>query len=107
MSINFELLDLRAFLAVFDHSSFNKAAELLNLSQPALTRRIQALEARLGTALLERSTRHVIPTLAGRTLEPMARRLLSELDTSVLSISDLGAQQRGQISIASIPSAVV
>jgi DNA-binding transcriptional LysR family regulator len=45
--------------------------------------------------------------LAGRTLEPMARRLLSELDMSVLSISDLGAQQRGQISVASIPSAVV
>jgi len=54
MSINFELLDLRAFLAVFDHASFNKAAELLNLSQPALSRCIQGLEARLGVPLLER-----------------------------------------------------
>src|SRR5262249_56202764 len=89
MSINFELLDLRAFLAVFDHSSFNKAAELLNLSQPALSRRIQALEARLGTALLERSTRQVAPTSAGRRLEPMARRLLDEFDTSLLSITPI------------------
>jgi DNA-binding transcriptional LysR family regulator len=39
MSINFGLLDLRAFQAVFDHASFNKAAELLNRSQPTLSRR--------------------------------------------------------------------
>jgi len=107
MSINFELLDLRAFLAVFDHSSFNKAAEQLNLSQPALSRRIQALEARLGTPLLERSTRQVAPTAAGRRLEPMARRLLDEFDTSLLSISGIGERQSGQITIASIPTAVV
>ena len=43
MSINFELLDLRAFLSVYDLGSFHQAAELLNLSQPALSRRIQGL----------------------------------------------------------------
>jgi DNA-binding transcriptional LysR family regulator len=107
MSINFELLDLRAFLAVFDHQSFHKAAELLNLSQPALSRRIQGLEARLGTPLLERSTRQVAPTAAGRRLEPMARRLLDEFDASLLSISGIGERQSGQITIASIPTAVV
>lgn len=107
MNINFELLDLRAFLMVFEFGSFNKAAKLLNMSQPALSRRIQALEQRVGTSLLERSTRHVVPTSAGRILEPIARRLLGEIDTSILSISDLGAQQRGQVSFASIPSAVI
>jgi DNA-binding transcriptional LysR family regulator len=107
MSINFELLDLRAFLAVFDHASFHKAAEQLNLSQPALSRRIQGLEARLGTPLLERSTRQVAPTAAGRRLEPMARRLLDEFDTSLLSISGIGERQSGQITISSIPTAVV
>lgn len=106
MSINLEMLDLRAFLAVFDFGSFKEAAELLKLTQPALSRRIQALESRLGVALLERSTRHVVPTLAGRKLEPIARRLLDELDLSIFSISDMGAQQRGQISIASIPAVV-
>src|SRR5262245_28215980 len=107
MSINFELFDLRAFLAVYDLASFNKAAELLNLSQPALSRRIQGLEARLGTALLERSTRQVVPTATGRRLEPMARRLLDEFDTSLLSISGIGERQSGQITIASIPTAVI
>ena len=107
MNINFELFDLRAFLAVYDLASFHKAAELLNLSQPALSRRIQGLEARLGTPLLERSTRHVFPTTAGRKLEPMARRMLEELDTSLMSISGIGERQSGQVTIASIPTAVI
>jgi DNA-binding transcriptional LysR family regulator len=107
MSINFELLDLRAFLAVFDLGSFHKAAELLNLSQPALSRRIQGLEERLGTPLLERSTRHVTPTAAGRKLEPMARRLLDELDSSLMSISGIGERQSGYVTLASIPTAAL
>jgi DNA-binding transcriptional LysR family regulator len=107
MNINFELLDLRAFLAVFDLGSFHKAAELLNLSQPALSRRIQGLEERLGTPLLERSTRHVTPTAAGRKLEPMARRLLDELDSSLLSISGIGERQSGYVTLASIPTAAL
>jgi DNA-binding transcriptional LysR family regulator len=73
MSINFGLLDLRAFQAVFDHASFNKAAELLNRSQPTLSRRIGGLGARLGVPLLERSTGHVVPTSAGRRVELKAR----------------------------------
>lgn len=105
MSINFELLDLRVFLAVFDLGTFHKAAESLNISQPALSRRIQGLEARLGTHLLERSTRHVAPTAAGRKLEPIARRMLDEFDSSLMSLAGVGERQSGQITIASIPSA--
>jgi len=107
MSINFELLDLRAFLAVFDYGSFHKAAGLLNLSQPALSRRIQCLEVKLGTPLLERSTRHVSPTAAGCKLEPMARRLVEELETSLLTINGMDERQSGQVTIGAIPSAVV
>jgi DNA-binding transcriptional LysR family regulator len=105
MSINFELLDLRAFLAVYELRSFNKAAQVLNLSQPALSRRIQNLEDKLRIALLERSTRHVLPTAAGRSFEPMARRLLEELETSLASIGSFGQQQTGQVTIAALPSA--
>jgi DNA-binding transcriptional LysR family regulator len=107
MRINFSLSDLRAFLAVFDLGNFHKAAEFLNVSQPALSRRLKTLEMRLGTALFERSTRNVRPTSAGRQFEPITRRLLDELDTSILSISGIGERQSGQITIASIPSAAV
>jgi DNA-binding transcriptional LysR family regulator len=107
MNLNFELLDLRVFLAILDLHSFHKAAKQLNLSQPALSRRIQSLEERLGTPLLERSTRHVAATAAGRKLEPMARRLLDELDSTLMSISGIGERQSGHISIASIPTAAL
>jgi len=70
MSINFELLDLRAFLAVFDHASFNKAAELLNRSQPALSLRIGGPDGRVGAPSLEHSARHVVPS---RRVELKAR----------------------------------
>jgi DNA-binding transcriptional LysR family regulator len=105
MSINFELLDLRAFIAVYDHRSFREAADLLHLSQPALSRRVQALEKRLRVPLFERSTRHVLPTAVGLRFEPMARRLLEELDVSLNSIGAGGDQQSGQLTIASLPSA--
>src|SRR3954469_16855495 len=103
--MNCELLDLRAFLAVLDLRSFVKSAQLLNLSQPALSRRIQALETSFGAPLLERTTRSVTPTALGRELEPTVRRLLGEFGASVLSISTLAAQQRGQVAIACIPTA--
>jgi DNA-binding transcriptional LysR family regulator len=107
MRINFGLLDLRVFLAIFDCGHFHKAAELLNLSQPSLSRRLRTMEARLGAPLFERSTRSVVPTLAGRQLEPMVRRLLDELDSSFLSISGLGEDRRGLVTISSIPAAAI
>ena len=104
--MNFELVDLRAFIAVSDLGSFHRAAKALNLSQPALSRRIQKLEESLGAPLLERSTRHVALTMVGRDFIPKVRRFLDEFETSVLSIRDLGARSGGLVSIASVPTAV-
>src|SRR3954454_7788655 len=104
--MNFELVDLRAFIAVADLGSFNRAAKALTLSQPALSRRIQKLEESLGAPLLERSTRHVALTMVGRDFISKVRRFLDEFETSVLSIRDLGARSGGLVSIASVPTAV-
>lgn len=105
MRINFELLDLRAFLAILDCGSFHKAAETLNMSQPALSRRIKQLEASVGAPLLERTTRRVAPTAVGRDLQPLLIRLLDELETSVLSMNATGPLQHGQVTIACVPTA--
>lgn len=105
MRINCELLDLRAFLAVLESGSFHRAAEQLNISQPALSRRIKQLETVIGTPLLERTTRRVAPTAAGRDLQPLLIRLLDELETSVLSMSATGKLQHGQVTIACVPTA--
>lgn len=105
MSINFGSLDLRAFVAVVDLEGFHRAAEALNLSQPALSRRIQRLEAAVGAALLERTTRRVALTTVGREFLPLVRRMLDEFDSSLFAMRDVGRQRRGLISLACVPTA--
>lgn len=55
--MNNELSGMKAFVTVAELGSFSKAAEVLNLTQPALTRKIQKIESNLNTALFERTTR--------------------------------------------------
>lgn len=107
MSINFELLDLRSFITIIDLGSFRKAAETLNISQPALTRRIKSFEYRIGNELLERSTRHVSLTNVGREIEPIIRRILAEIDEQFSSISDDSYARAPTISIACIPTSTI
>ena len=105
MRINFELLDLRAFIAIIDLGGFHKAAETLAISQPALSRRIQGLEAAFGAQLFERSTRRVALTAVGRQIEPLVRRMIDEFENSILSLGEVGRAQHGQVNIACIPTA--
>ncbi|KPF51937.1 LysR family transcriptional regulator [Novosphingobium sp. AAP1] len=105
--LNCEILDLRSLVAVAECRNFVRAAHQLNLSQPALSRRVQKLEALVGEALFERSTRSVRLTPAGQQIMPLVRRLLDEIDTSLLGKMALGERQDGRIVLASIPSATV
>lgn len=105
MRINCEIFDLRAFLAIVDLGSFHKAAEALNISQPALSRRIRALEEALSVQLLDRSTRHVDLSSEGRALEPMIRRMLEDFELAVEEVSGVGRPRGGQITIACVPTA--
>jgi DNA-binding transcriptional LysR family regulator len=75
-------IDLEAFVAVVDHGSVVAAAARLYLTQSAVTRRIQNLEDALGTSLLDRQTRPMLPTRAGQETYEFARPVLS-------SVSDL------------------
>jgi DNA-binding transcriptional LysR family regulator len=68
---------LAAFCAVVDRRSFSQAAELLGVSQPAVSLQIRSLEERLGTQLIDRSGRRVEPTEAGLRLYRGAQRLLA------------------------------
>lgn len=103
--MNIDLEDLKAFVATAEMQSFRAASESIHLSQPALTRRIQKLEATLGVALLERTTRRVSLTAVGRDFLPRARRLLDDLETSLLSVREIAERRSGLVSIACIPTA--
>jgi DNA-binding transcriptional LysR family regulator len=76
-----EIAELRAFCAAVDLGSLGRAARLLRLSQPALSKRLRSLEALSGARLLDRSPRGVTPTPAGRRLYAEARKLLAQAET--------------------------
>jgi DNA-binding transcriptional LysR family regulator len=95
---------LRAVTTLADFGSFVAAATQLNISQPALTRTIQQVEATLGLALFTRSTRRVALTAAGREFVPVAERLLADLAFGIRNMQELAGRQRGQLVIASLMS---
>ena len=86
-----EIAELRAFCAAVDLGSIGKAARLLRVSQPGLSKRLKALEALSGSRLLERSTRGVAPTPAGRELHEAAKRVLAEAEAVEALMAGLGA----------------
>jgi DNA-binding transcriptional LysR family regulator len=90
---------LTAFVEVADHGSFSLAAQRLHLTQPAVSKRIAALEARTGQPLLDRIGRRVALTDAGRTLLPYARRVLQDLEDGRRALSHLNQEIRGRLSI--------
>ncbi len=74
------LEELKAFAAVVDRSSLTKAADALALTQSAVSRRVQQLEAVLGATLLDRSSRPPTTTAVGRRVYQSATALLRDLD---------------------------
>ncbi|MCD2514291.1 LysR family transcriptional regulator [Comamonas endophytica] len=104
--MNFDLGDLRAFLAVADLGSLRAASQALHLSQSALSRRIDKLEDALGVALFTRTTRKVELTTVGRAFVPKARNVLNELASALLGIQDVAERLSGEVTLACVPSAV-
>lgn len=108
MRINYDFNDLEAFLAVKETGSFNLAAQKLNLSQSAVTRRIQKLETALDSTLFERTTRAVKPTLAAKRLHARAEAMLDNAQETTLAMRDEGVayahQKNAIVTIAILPS---
>ncbi|WP_233839014.1 LysR family transcriptional regulator [Paraburkholderia sp. ZP32-5] len=104
--MNFDLSDLRAFVASADLGSFRAAADSLNISPSALSRRVEKLEGALGVRLFERTTRKMELTVAGRSFVEKARNVLAELESSLFGMEDLARRLTGLVTIACVPSAV-
>jgi len=91
---------LHAFLAVAARGSFSLAAEQLFLTQPAISKRIAALEEELAVRLFERLGRRVLLTEAGRTLLPKAKHIMAEMEESRRLIANLSEEVRGTLQLA-------
>ncbi|WP_447556143.1 LysR family transcriptional regulator [Vreelandella sp. EE22] len=92
--------NLQAFLAVAETQSFSRAAEQLYLTQPAVSKRIAALETQVGTRLFDRIGRRIALTEAGHLLEPQAQRILHAVEDSRRALNNLSGQVGGRLTLA-------
>ena len=84
----FDIYELHLFHLVAAHRSFTKAAEVAGLTQSAVTRQVQGIEASLGLALFERTTRSVELTPAGQALWRESTRLLGDIDRTLQTLRE-------------------
>ncbi|MGL3608162.1 LysR substrate-binding domain-containing protein [Rhizobium sp. G187] len=95
-----QLSAMRVFTRVVETGNFSKAATSLKMPKTTVTTSVQALEAHLGTKLLNRTTRQVVVTTDGALYYERASRLLSELDELDGSLSSSQAQPSGKVRVA-------
>lgn len=91
--------DIAVFVRVVEAGSFTSAADKLGLSQSAVSKCVSRLEARLGTRLLNRSTRKLALTEAGAALHEHGLRALKEFDEAELEIARLQMEPRGLLRV--------
>jgi DNA-binding transcriptional LysR family regulator len=94
--------DLEAFIAVIETGSIVAASARLHLTQPGVTRRVQSLEDALGTPLLDRQSKPLKPTLAGRGAYEQGRRVLRTVEDLRAGVSPQGAI-RGELRLGVMP----
>ena len=92
--------DIQYFAAVVEHLGFYAAARALNLPKSSVSRRISALEARLGVRLLERSTRSLRLTEVGAAFYDRCRAILADLQTAEREVAVTRAEPVGLVRIS-------
>src|SRR4030095_15950037 len=95
---------LRAFLTVADTGNVTRAAELLNLVQPAVSRQLRLLEEDVGAELFDRERHGMVLSEAGRALIGYARRAMLELDRARAEIGGAANGISGLVTVGLLPS---
>jgi len=90
---------MEAFVRVIDEGSFSRAAGRLSISPPMVTKCVGALEARLGTRLINRSTRRLSLTEAGRVYVEHCRQVLADLADADAAVGDFSRVPRGTLRV--------
>jgi DNA-binding transcriptional LysR family regulator len=90
---------LHLFTRIVEAGSFSRAADLLGIPRATATHAIKQLEARLGSRLLDRTTRQVRPTLDGQAFYERCIHVLSELDDAEASLRQVASNPRGVLRV--------
>ena len=96
----FDLTDLRAFARIADLGSLSGAARALGMPKSSASRSLARLEMATGSALMERSTRHLRLTDAGRLLQRHARRILDDVGEAENALAGLSGVPRGTLRVS-------
>ncbi|MDQ0779253.1 LysR family nitrogen assimilation transcriptional regulator [Streptomyces aurantiacus] len=99
-----DLKQLRAVVTVTEVGSVTRAAELLHLVQPAVTRQIRTLEQELGVDLFVRTAQGMRPTEAGTVIADRARRALNELDRARAEVQPPPGEVAGVVTVGLLES---
>lgn len=92
--------DLQAFVAVVEAGSFTAAAGRLDADKSAVSRRVSALEERLGVQLLRRTTRRLNVTETGHSFYEHSARILADLEEAESAVAQQHGELRGTLSVA-------
>ncbi|SEJ50491.1 DNA-binding transcriptional regulator, LysR family [Sphingobium sp. AP50] len=101
-----ELKQLRKFLVVAEQGNFTRAAEHLNIAQPALSRQIARLEEQLGIDLIDRQSRPFQLTRAGRHLQKESAALLEQAGRMERTVRQIGSRTMRVLNVAFSPTIV-
>ena len=101
----FDVKQLRVLKAVSEHGSFSAAADALSYTQPAISQQIAALEKRAGTTLVDRGSRGVRLTDAGRTLVAHADVVIARLAAAEAELEAIAGIRGGRVRLSSFPTA--
>ncbi|PWJ52632.1 DNA-binding transcriptional regulator, LysR family [Quadrisphaera granulorum] len=96
---------LRSFVVLAEEQHFGRAAARLHLAQPALSQQLKQLEQQVGARLLDRSTRRVEVTAAGRLLQERALQVLSTLDRTAADLALVTAGRAGRVRLGFVGTA--
>ncbi len=102
--MDLQVAHLRTLQAIARHGSFSRAAQALNLTQPAVSMQVRHLEQALGLSLLERVGKRAFPTQAGQLLLTHAERALRELEAGVERVQQLRGVVAGRVRLGTSAS---
>lgn len=103
--MRYSLRQLQIFRAVAQGLSYTRAAEALNLTQPAVFTQVRQLEAQIGSPLIERIGKRLYLTAAGEAVQAAARTVLQEIERLDMELAEMRGMVRGRLRLAVVSTA--
>ncbi|WP_040949054.1 LysR family transcriptional regulator [Gorillibacterium massiliense] len=101
-----DIRQIRYFLTIAQEGQITRAAKVLNMEQPPLSRQLKLMEEELGVTLFDRSGNRLNLTHAGELMQQKAEALLLQLHESIQEVKELDKGIRGSLSIGSVVSCI-